>query len=245
MNIRDFSKKVSAKALNESLTKKFGAKIELDKFTTEQLYDARNKIRTDLSQIQTTESYDSVNSDKYQKQKMFLDVINAEIRERDSGKEVSESVLREGPEEVAELVMAAKSMVDRITSWMEDTSEMETSAMLDLADEVRNEFGDERASKFTATVRPGLQELYNAMEETRRALTKGVGLLSGEMDPDETLGDDDPELDLDDIGDIDPDVDAEKKDDLDFDDDFGASGAATDGADEREKRESIDWSKKK
>ena len=37
MNIREFTRPASSKKLNESLAKKFGAKIDIDRFTTEQL----------------------------------------------------------------------------------------------------------------------------------------------------------------------------------------------------------------
>ena len=56
MNIREISKPVTAKALNESLAKRFGKKINLEAFTLEQLEDARNKLRTKLSQFETNES---------------------------------------------------------------------------------------------------------------------------------------------------------------------------------------------
>lgn len=82
MNIREISKPVTAKSLNESLAKRFGQRIALENFTLEQLADARNKVRTTLSQIETNESFNSVKNDTYQKSKLFLDVLNAEITER-------------------------------------------------------------------------------------------------------------------------------------------------------------------
>ena len=42
---------VKAKDLNESLAKTFGTKLRLEDFTNEQLEDARNKLRTQLSLI--------------------------------------------------------------------------------------------------------------------------------------------------------------------------------------------------
>ena len=42
--------------------------------------------------------------------------------------------IKEGAEDNAELVMASKDMVDRVTGWMEDTAEMQTESMLELAD---------------------------------------------------------------------------------------------------------------
>jgi len=84
MQITDLTKPVTSKRLNESLAQKFGYKLNLEKFTMEQLEDARNKLRTEQHQFETNESYDAVHTDHtYHKNKMFLDVINQEIAERE------------------------------------------------------------------------------------------------------------------------------------------------------------------
>jgi len=143
MQLREFAKPVTAKSLNESLAARFGQKINLERFTLEQLQDVRNRIRTQLSQVETNESFDSVHNETYQKSKLMLDVLNAAISERGhvDDESLEESTLREGAEDTAELVMAAKEMVDRITSWMEDTAEMQTESMLELAHAIRDEMG--------------------------------------------------------------------------------------------------------
>jgi len=140
--------------------------------------------------------------------------------------------------------MAAKEMVDRITSWMEDTAEMQTESMLELADAIRDEMGQESADAFTNSVRPALESLYSALESTRTALTGGVGTLTGEGGP-MPMGSDDMggEMDMD----MEPTVDDEMPtddlagDDMEpADDEFGAAEPAT-GGDEpagRAKRES-------
>jgi len=85
MKITEFSKPVTAKALNESLAQRFGQKIAIEKYTLEQLQDSRNKLRTALSQIETNESFNAVNtSETYQKNKLFLDVLNTAIAEREA-----------------------------------------------------------------------------------------------------------------------------------------------------------------
>jgi hypothetical protein len=248
MIIREFTKPVTAKALNESLAAKFGKKINIASFTLEQLQDARNKLRTRLSQVETMESFDAVQTDTYQKSKMMLDVINAAIEERGVIEDVDTSKrLREGEEDKAELVMAAKDMVDRITGWMEDTAEMQTESMLELADAIRDEMGSESSETFTSTVKPALDALYSALETTRNSLIQGVGHLTGEAEPTDMMGADDadPEMEpVDDLG-----GDDLGDDDLGDlgDDDFGASDAAT-GGDEplgRAKRESIERPKLK
>ena len=290
MNIREISKPVTAASLNESLAKRFGQRINLGKFTIEQLQDVRNKVRTTLSQVETNESFNSVQKEAYQKSKLFLDVLNAEISERgdideaakpdfldvdkdgdkkepmkkaakDAGKgkkggkpkkgvvppqfkKKNESIVKEGAEEAAELVMAAKDMVDRITGWMEDTAEMQTESMLELADSIRDEMGSEQSEAFTNSVKPALEALYTALEATREATISGVGILTGEAAP-EAMGSEE-EMPVDDA-DVDPmadvDVDAEVPAE---DDGMAAAEPAVGGEEEagRAKRESVERSRR-
>lgn len=258
MQITDLSKPITSRRLNESLAQKFGFKLNLERFTMEQLEDARNKLRTELSQFETNESYEAVHKDhSYQKNKMFLDVINQEIAERevndekdveskgkkakkeknikeyreamselsgyldqysipeswtsqarsrllaenDSDELVSELVIRydldentaarvvetlrltEGEEEKAELIMASKDMVDRITGWLEDVAAMKSEAMLDLLDSIRDEMGSEISSSFEQSVRPALDEIYTALETNRQLLAQAVSILTGQEAP--------------------------------------------------------------
>ena len=247
MNIREISKPITAKSLNESLAKKFGQRLNLEEFTLGQLQDAQNKLRTTLSQVETKESFNSTQNPAYQKSKLFLDVLNAEIGERaDIDEPMLEATITEGEEDKAELVMAAKDMVDRVTGWMEDTAEMQTESMLELADAIRDEMGSEQAESFTNTIKPALEQLYAEMEGTRAALTSGVGMLTGEGDMQQPMGDDD----MGDLGDMEPTDELEPGIDEPLDDmgdDFGADDAAAGGEEEagREKRESVERSKKK
>ena len=183
MNISEFAKPVTARSLNESLAKRFGKTINLENFTLQQLQDARNKIRTKLSQVEIHEGFNKVvESDNYQKSKMMLDVLNAEISERGDIDEMpleeETAEITEGAEDQAEIVMAAKDMVDRVTNWMEDTAEMQTESMLELADAIRDEMGVEQSTSFVQSIKPALEALYTAMEQTRESLSNGVGMLT-------------------------------------------------------------------
>ena len=297
MNIREINRPITAASLNESMAKRFGKKVALEKFTLEQLQNVRNKVRTTLSQVETNESFNSVNTTEYQKNKLFLDVLNAEIAERaniaeamckDCGKspcccdeetneevdqnndgknnfddvqiarmmasgmskeeaiaklkKKNESVIKEGAEDEAEIVMASKDMVDRVTSWMEDTAEMQTESMLELADAIRDEKGQQASDAFTQTVKPALESLYSAMESTRQSLIQGVGQLTGEAEPAMDMGaEEEPAME--------PTVDQEAGGEdiaAGAEDDFGAAAPAAGGEAEagREKRESVKRSKK-
>jgi len=310
MNIREINKPVTAASLNESLAKRFGKKINLEAFTMEQLEDARNKLRTTLSQYETNESFDSVHDEKYQKNKLFLDVLNQAVIEAeavaekgkmpmgpgpdgkkgtdddkpafldqskgkdgkkddkpakglsakqkklpaglqkaiakkteskhiDEGKAIIDNYftsLLEGEEDKAEIVMASKDMVDRVTGWMEDTAEMQAESMLELGDAIRDEMGQAQSETFIGTVKPGLESLYTALEATRAALTAGVAQMTGEGGAEMPMGGEEEPM-------AEPAVDAEMEPTIDAnaaEDDFAAAEPAAGGEEEagREKRES-------
>lgn len=221
MRITEFNKHVTASTLNESVAKQFGQKLNLESFTIEQLQNARNILRTKLSQQQIGEGFDNLHeNEEYQQAKMFLDVINLEIQERDHIAEgftdvelqvlqkveeglidfeslpkslqekamsisnvnarVKESILREGEEERAELIISAKDMVDKVTAWMEDTAQMQAEAMLDIVDAIRDELGVDMSHEFEAIVKPALAAVYTTLESSREQLTNSVNLLTGQ-----------------------------------------------------------------
>ena len=374
MKIRDINKPINSKTLNETLAKQFGTKLNVDSFTLEQLQDARNKVRTMISQIETNESFSGLpNNETYAKNKLFLDVLNAAISERadvdeakkpdadgdgvpdwadkkdgpdpkpkkkgtknmppqlkkhaekkmkedqvdefdgvDSQKDSDinlmkavqkkfgqkkgrnlsrmtgdryrtgsgapadmdvalddpavkmmidagiltlnpsalkqykamkgESVIREGEEDKAELVMASKDMVDRLTGWMEDTAEMQSESMLELADAIRDEMGQQESDAFVNTVKPALEQLYASMETTREALTAGVGQLTGEGEA--------PAMDMGEPMDMEAPMDDPVGDEAEMepveDDGMATAPAAVGGEDEagRARRESRYYKKK-
>lgn len=89
MQINDLNQPLTSSKLNESLAKNFGYTLKLENFTDAQLEDARNKLRTKISQFEMNESYNSVvENATYQKTRMFLDVLNQEIFERENCDEV-------------------------------------------------------------------------------------------------------------------------------------------------------------
>lgn len=84
MKVTEMTRPVTSKVLNESLAKHFGYKLQLEQFSDAQLEDVRNKLRTKLSQFEVKSNYGTIlESPDYQKNKMFLDVVNQEIFERE------------------------------------------------------------------------------------------------------------------------------------------------------------------
>jgi hypothetical protein len=79
-----FSVNRTSKRINETLAKKFGTRLNLESFDLHQLQDARNKLRTQISQIRQNSNFnENLENDAFLKAQFMLDAINAEIAERE------------------------------------------------------------------------------------------------------------------------------------------------------------------
>lgn len=82
MNTNDLSKPISAHTLNENLYKKFGVKINFDKYAREDLENYRNLLRTKIYQTESGSNFNSLLSDEgYQRDKFMMDLLNQKIKE--------------------------------------------------------------------------------------------------------------------------------------------------------------------
>ena len=155
--------------------------------------------------------------------------------DQDEKKVVSKLIQKEGVEEQSELILAAKDMMDKVTSFLEDLASMKTEGMLELADRIRDEMGAEKSDAFLQKIQPAIEQAEATLTTTRQELDNGVRILTGEevasdpMGADDTMDMDTTDADLDDLG----------TDDLESDE-FGASDAEAGGTEPegREQRES-------
>jgi len=148
------------------------------------------------------------------------------------GAMVQKEEVKEGMEQQSELILAAKSMMDKVTGYLEDLAKMKTEGMLSLADQIRDEMGADKAEAFTAKIQPAIESAEATLNQTREELESGVRILTGEEEPVATVGQEEPALDTaDDLETLDTDSE---------DDEFGATDANAGGTEPegREKRES-------
>jgi len=83
MQIRELSNKLTSETLNESLAKKFGYRLSLDKFSDVQLEQVQLQLSERISSFEKTNSFDSVlENNDYQKNRAMLDVVRQALKER-------------------------------------------------------------------------------------------------------------------------------------------------------------------
>ena len=258
----ELTKPLTTESLLKEFESRFNQTMDLSKFTKEDLEDYANKVRTKIHEItQNTHFGQELKDDNYQKNQMMLDVLNQKINEfeiknapdtmkmadkikrtagmKDAEKKqiigalVSKEDVKEGVEEQSELILAAKDMMDKVTSFLEDLASMKTEGMLELADRIRDEMGAEKSDAFLQKIQPAIEQAEATLATTRQELDNGVRILTGEevasdpMGADDTMNMDDPDANLDDLETPEP-------------DEFGASDAEAGGTEPegREQRES-------
>jgi len=155
--------------------------------------------------------------------------------DQEEKKVVQKIMTKEGVEEQSELILAAKDMMDKVTSFLEDLASMKTEGMLELADRIRDEMGADKADAFLQKIQPAIEQAEATLTTTRQELDNGVRILTGEEEVSDPMGADDTMA-----TDMDTDLDSLDSEDGEETDEFGASDAEAGGTEPegREQRES-------
>lgn len=109
MQTSDFTKKLTAAKLNENMFKKFGVRINFDKYDREQLENYRNLIRTEIHQAEASSNFnDLLTNETYQKNKFIVSVLNTKIKEMLGESLLNEKAVSVKQQQAAGAALAAK-----------------------------------------------------------------------------------------------------------------------------------------
>ena len=87
--------------------------------------------------------------------------------------------LREDEEEKAKTITAGSDMVNDFTTWMTRVGQYQTKSMIELADQIRQEFGQMESEAFKQAVAPALEQALQALSQTRETISSAVATLAG------------------------------------------------------------------
>ena len=196
-------------------------------------------FRTRASQLSIPTSWINAALERVELGESDRTELKAELTTRyDLSESQASYVLLEGEEEKAENIMASKDMVEQITGWLEDTAALKAEQLLELVDSIRETQGSDVAQQYQDSVKAALESLYTALETSRQGLSKGLAIISGgEVD---TMGASPAPAD----GAM-PNAGGMAAPEMGAGEESGAGmGGAPEGTVGREKRESIDYSRK-
>jgi hypothetical protein len=150
-----------------------------EKEKTEESYIA-SAVRQRANKLAVPQSWIESTIKKINLGEADRDELKAELKVRYDINESSASwMLLEGEEDKAEIIMATKDMVDRITGWLEDVAAMKAEQLLELVDSIREQQGSDVAQSYNDAVKPALEAVYTALETSRSGLSGALAIVSG------------------------------------------------------------------
>ena len=246
MNLNELVPAPSASKVNQLAKRVFGYALDLDNLSETKAQRLHKNLSEQMAIYESKLGSASQTRTKYYEMKIALEALTKHIAEKkakpdyididgDGDKEESmkkaakdkkakanESVVTEGAVESSELIMAAKSMVDKYDAMIQDVGEMLNEELAPVADKIRDEMGSDIADQFVAGMTGALQNTLDTMKNDRVAADNATRVLVGDA-PAEPMG-----MDMDDVADMEP-----------IEDEFAAAPAAQGGEEApvgREKR---------
>ena len=129
--------------------------------------------------------------DKASKTKVKESMDKSELMHRAYQKFISEGIanyIAEDEEGKAKSITAAADMVNDFTSLMQRVGNYQTKSMIELADNIRANFGMQEAEQFKQSVGAALEEALNALTAAREQINNAVAVLAGEAPAQEPMG---------------------------------------------------------
>ena len=214
MKLQEMSTK-TAKKLNKLMESRFGFTINYDNLDVTKATKLNEKITANLDNIRH-----SVDLHTAEKNPRYMELLTVQEGLSTWLKENSETeVITEGEVGSAEVLLAAKSMVDEVQDMIETAGKMQNEQLPQLLDSIRDQLGSEQADAFQLSVGGTLEQLMPALQTARDGVDGGVRVLSGEqVDTPMDMPTPDSDLEVDDVETVTPDADG-----------FDATGAAVGG----------------
>ena len=221
MKLAEMSTK-STRKINKLMESRFGFAINFSNLTVEKAERLSETITANLDKIRH-----SVDLHTAERNPRYMELLT--VKEGlSTWLEQHRQQLVEGEVGNAEVLLAAKNMVDSIQDAIEKVGKMQNEQLPELLDSIRDQVGNEQAEGFKNAVGTTLETLMQNLQTAREGVDGGVRILTGEQvdNPMAMPGDD---LSGGNAG-----LPPAPGSDLDQDetDGFGATDAATGGAEE-------------
>ena len=234
MNIKDMNKKPSASELRGNLVERFNLDVALENYSFNELVEMRQTLVTKINRLIESNNYDYTHTDQYQKNRLFVEILEAEIETR--------RPLVEGEELKAQLIVGVDELLREIKGWMQKTAEKKADEVIEFTDLVRDEMGADTSTQFADTMNGAYDALYAALEQAHSQLVIGQDIIMGKTpSAGEPMGAEEPVMD-----EPAPEGPGDEGAGLELDDEFGATAPAAGGDEpaDRTRRESIERSRR-
>lgn len=164
----------SAKKINKVLESRFGFAINYDNLSVAKAQRLGETISLNLNKIRHSADFHRAETNpRYMELLTVQEGLNTWLTEQ-------HQQLNEGEVGNAEVLLAAKDMVDSVQDTIEKVGKMQNEQLPQLLDSIRDQIGSEQADAFKNAVGATLDQLMQNLQSAREGVDTGVRVLSGE-----------------------------------------------------------------
>ena len=174
MKLAEMSTK-STRKINKLMESRFGFAINFSNLTVEKAERLSETIVANLDKIRhSVDLHTAETNPRYMELLTVKEGLSAWLDER-------RQQLVEGEVGNAEVLLAAKNMVDSIQDAIEKVGKMQNEQLPELLDSIRDQVGAEQAEGFKNAVGTTLETLMQNLQTAREGVDGGVRILTGEQ----------------------------------------------------------------
>lgn len=183
MNLRDFNKNSSSDKLNSLLESYNGNRIDFSKMTIKKASRLSRLLESKLAAKRNTVSGKGKKDKAMFEAYMMKSAIDRWVFEQ-------HRKLLEDEMKQAEVILAAKDIVDRLQSMTEDLSKIVNEELPPLGDSIRDTISADKSSQFVSSVTDLLNQVLEAVKQARAGVDSSTRALTGDAaDMDTGMGD--------------------------------------------------------
>lgn len=174
MKLAEMSTK-STRKINKLMESRFGFAINFSNLTVEKAERLSETIVANLDKIRhSVDLHTAERNPRYMELLTVKEGLSTWLEEH-------RTQLTEGEVGNAEVLLAAKNMVDSIQDAIEKVGKMQNEQLPELLDSIRDQVGSEQAEGFKNAVGTTLDTLMQNLQTAREGVDGGVRILTGEQ----------------------------------------------------------------
>ena len=174
MKLAEMSTK-STRKINKLMESRFGFSINFDNLTVAKAEKLSETIAANLNKIRHSVALHTAETNP-----RYMELLTVQ-EGLSTWLEQHRQQLTEGEVGNAEVLLAAKDMVDSVQDAIEKVGKMQNEQLPQLLDSIRDQIGSEQAEAFKGAVGETLNTLMQNLQAAREGVDNGVRVLSGEQ----------------------------------------------------------------
>ena len=171
----------SAKKINKVLESRFGFAINYDSLTVEKAEKLSETIAANLDKIRHSANLHTAETNPRYMELLTVKEGLSRWLEENANTTTEAEIINEGEVGNAEVLLAAKDMVDSIQDAIEKVGKMQNEQLPQLLDSIRDQIGSEQSDGFKNAVGTTLDTLMTQLQTAREGVDNGVKILTGEQ----------------------------------------------------------------